>query len=97
MGAEAGAAGCKPAIQQTASLRYEEALARVLALGLLEVYEDLHDPQAQALALNALVRPLAGTLSKTEKAALAGVVTGALFEQWGGETGGEQRGYLQDH
>ncbi len=70
---------------------------RLLALGLMEVYEDLHDPQAPALALNALVRPLAGTLSETEQAARAGEVIGALFEHWGGATGGKRRGNLQDH
>ncbi len=42
-------------------------LARLLALGLLEVYEDLHQPQTAALALNALVRPLAGRLNEASK------------------------------
>ncbi|MGB8295914.1 MAG: tetratricopeptide repeat protein [Polyangia bacterium] len=74
-----------------------DALSRLVALGLWEVYEDLQDPQALALALNALVRPLAGTLSEAEKAGLAGAVTGVLFGEWGGETGGKQRRYLQDH
>ena len=87
----------KSAIQQTGNLRYQEDLGRLLALGLWEVYEDLHDPRAPALAVNALARPLAGTLTGPEQAALAGAVTAALFESWGGATGGKRRGYLQDH
>ena len=75
----------------------EADLARLLALGLWEVYEDLHDAQTPALALNALVRPLAGTLNDAEETALAGAVTGALFKHWGGETDGKQRGWSQDH
>jgi tetratricopeptide (TPR) repeat protein len=81
----------------TSSPTAAEDTARLLALSLWEVYEDLHDPQAPALALNALVRPLAGTLNESEQATLAGAVTGALFEQWGGEKGGKQRGWLQNH
>ena len=87
----------KSAIQRTGSRRYQEDLGRLLALGLWEVYEDLHDPQTPALAVNALARPLAGTLTEPEQAALAGAVTAALFEAWGGATGGKGRGYLQDH
>jgi tetratricopeptide (TPR) repeat protein len=81
----------------TSSPTAAEDTARLLALSLWEVYEDLHDPQAPALALNALVRPLAGTLNESEQATLGGAVTGALFEQWGGEKGGKQRGWLQNH
>ncbi|HWR82754.1 MAG TPA: tetratricopeptide repeat protein [Candidatus Deferrimicrobium sp.] len=74
-----------------------ESLARLAALGLIEVYEDLHRPQEPALAINALVRPLAGNLSVTEQQTLAGLVVTKLFEQWGGEAGAKQRGYLQDY
>lgn len=86
-----------PASASDQSLLASAATERLQALGLWEVYEDLHEPQTMALALNALVRPLAGTLNDTERAALAGVVAGALFEQWGGERGGKVRGGLQNH
>jgi len=83
-----------PAVTPSAS---ETHISRLLALGLWEVHEDLHDSQTPALALNELVRPLAGTLSGAEQAGLARAVTGTLFEHWGGETSGKQRSSVQDH
>ncbi len=80
------------------SLLTPAATERLLALGLLEVYEDLYDSQRPALALNALVRPVSGTLSEKEQAALAAaVLAGPLFDQWGGETGHKRRSFQQDY
>ena len=75
----------------------EEGIARLVALGLWEVYEDLHQPLEPALAINTLVHPLAGALSDPERQELAGAVTAELFARWGGETGGRQRSHRQNH
>lgn len=75
----------------------EDGPARLIALGLCEVYEDLHDPAEPALAVNSLVRPLAGALREDEHRTLAALVAGLLFERWGGETGTKQRSYGQDY
>lgn len=74
----------------------QAATDRLLALGLWELYEDLHDPQTPALAVNALVRPMAGGLDDTEKTTLARAVTSLLFDQWGGESEGRKRNDLQE-
>ena len=75
----------------------EGDIARLLALGLWEIYEDLHDAPTPALALNELVRPLAGVLNDSEQSKMSCEVVGTLFERWGGETGGKERGSLQNH
>jgi hypothetical protein len=75
----------------------KESVARLIALGLCEIYEDLSRPEDRAVAVNAIVRPLAGTLSEAERKELAGAVTGELFRHWGGESGSRERSYLQDH
>ncbi|MHC4065101.1 MAG: CHAT domain-containing protein, partial [Planctomycetota bacterium] len=75
----------------------DDGLARLIALGLCEVYEDLHDPAEPALAVNALVRPPAGTLSEDEQQTLAALVSAPLFEHWGGQKGARQRKYVQDY
>jgi tetratricopeptide (TPR) repeat protein len=75
----------------------QDGIARLVALGLLEIYEDLSQPQEQALAVNALVRPVAGVLSDAGRQELATLVTAELFERWGGETGGSERSFQQDY
>ncbi|MBK8090927.1 MAG: CHAT domain-containing protein [Verrucomicrobiaceae bacterium] len=73
----------------------EHAIPRLLALGLWEVFEDLHDHQQRALALNALVKPLAGELTDEENINLTTVSVESLFECWGAEGGNEEHGSLQ--
>ncbi len=83
-------------LAEKAGLGNSSDIVRLVALGLWEIYEDLYDTQTMALAVNALVQPLAGTLNDLEKEALSEVAAGLLFDQWGGEEGNKQRGYRQD-
>jgi hypothetical protein len=71
-------------------------LARLSALGLWDVYENSFGKRWSALAINPLVRPLAGTLNENEEIALAGLVANDLFNRWGGPEGGQQRSFLHD-
>ena len=75
----------------------EEGIGRLIGLGLLEIYEDLHVPQEPALAVNAIVRPLAGALTEVERGELARLVSADLFERWGGEGGRKDRSYWLDY
>jgi tetratricopeptide (TPR) repeat protein len=74
-----------------------KAVERLIALGLVEVYEDLYQRKDPALQINAIVRPLAGVLEESEQQALAALVSIELFEQWGGEGGGEERRSFLDY
>lgn len=74
----------------------EQPGSRLLGLGIWEVYEDLFNPQAVAVAVNALVRPKAGELSEEEKIALAETLAGDLFKRWGGREG-KKRPYPAAH
>jgi tetratricopeptide (TPR) repeat protein len=75
----------------------KEGVARLIGLGLCETYQDLYRPGDQALAINMLARTYAGTLTEAERKQLAGVVTGELFEYWGGASGNRERNYLQNY
>jgi len=74
----------------------EKDLARLVSLGLCEVYEDLYRPQESALAVNNIVRSYAGTLNDEEQKAASTRVASSLFEHWGGESGSADRSYLLD-
>ncbi|MFO1421627.1 MAG: CHAT domain-containing protein [Candidatus Competibacteraceae bacterium] len=69
---------------------------RLVGLGLWDVYPDLVRYAELAAAVNALVRPLAGTLTDNDIRALAGVALPALFAGWGGADG-DRRPYPADH
>ncbi|MFN7950377.1 MAG: hypothetical protein U0610_01535 [bacterium] len=69
-------------------------LSRLTSLGLIETYEDLHDRRETALAINALIRPLAGSLDADERRAKASLAAPRLLECWGGAAGSQERGYL---
>src|SRR4029077_15760651 len=71
-------------------------LARLAALGLWDVYENSLRGGGSAVAINPLVRPLAGILRKDEQAALAGLVASDLFNEWGGPKGSDRRCRLDD-
>jgi tetratricopeptide (TPR) repeat protein len=64
-------------------------LDRLLALGLVDRFEDIVRPETPAGAANALVAPLLEELSEQEAAAMAGLVAEPLLAAWGGE---ERRG-----
>jgi len=74
----------------------EHVLLRLFGLGLLEAYEDPVRPGKPAAAVNALARPKFGRLSDTEKAALAPLAAGPLFELWGGTEGARSRPFSAD-
>ena len=86
-----------PTLQPATGGDAAAAMTRLVELGLWDVYPDLFDPREPALALNALVRPLAGELEEAEQRKLAAVVVCPLFEAWGAEGGGKQRRYSQDY
>ena len=75
----------------------QERIARLTSLGLVEAYEDSHEGAEPDLAINALVRPLAGALGAEKRVELAGLVALPLFETWGGEESGPSRHSLQDY
>ncbi len=60
----------------------ESAIARLLALGLWESYEDLHDSQESAVALNALVAPLCVPLDTDQAKIYAQQVCRQLAVCW---------------
>ena len=60
---------------------------RLIGLGLWDVYPDMVRYSELAPAVNALVRPLAGTLTDGEIRALAGVALPELLAGWGGADG----------
>jgi len=49
-----------------------------------------------AVAIDPLVRPLAGTLNENEERALAQLVASELFNGWGGSEGGDRRSSLHE-
>jgi hypothetical protein len=61
-------------------------LARLTALGLWDAYEDEFHPGQRALAVNPLVRPLAGKLAEPEKKTLLHIIMRVLFSQRDGST-----------
>ncbi|HCB14194.1 MAG TPA: hypothetical protein DEP36_11600, partial [Gammaproteobacteria bacterium] len=69
---------------------------RLFGLGLWDVYPGLVQYAEPATAVNALVRPLAGTLTGSEIQALAGVALPKLFADWGGADG-SRRPYPADY
>jgi tetratricopeptide (TPR) repeat protein len=74
----------------------QHAIDRLLELGLWEAYDDLHDPQQRALAINALVRPAVDDLKPEEVRQHATTASLPLFESWGAEAESAQRKYSQD-
>ena len=60
---------------------------RLFGLGLWDVYPDVVRYAEPAAAINALVRPVAGTLADKEIQALAGVALPELLAGWGGADG----------
>jgi len=75
----------------------ESDLQRLIDLGLLEVYEDLQQPLEPALAINAMVRPLAGQLDEDLQKRLARSACPVLFDTWGAEAAGDDRRLVQDY
>jgi tetratricopeptide (TPR) repeat protein len=69
---------------------------RLFGLGLWDVYPDLVRYAEPAAAINALVRPVAGTLADQEIQALAGVALPELLAGWGGADG-SRRPYPADY
>ncbi|MEZ5574149.1 MAG: CHAT domain-containing protein [Candidatus Competibacteraceae bacterium] len=61
--------------------------ARLFGLGLWDVYPDVVRYAEPAAAINALVRPVAGTLADQEIQALAAVALPELLAGWGGADG----------
>ncbi|MGH8931766.1 MAG: CHAT domain-containing protein [Egibacteraceae bacterium] len=53
------------------------------SLGLVDVFEDVLDSRAHAVAVNALSAARLDQLSEAERAAVAVVVVGPLFDAWG--------------
>ena len=84
-------------LAKAAALSCDSAdLARLSALGLWDVHEDSYCRGGSAVAINPLVRPLAGALNEDEERALAGFVVNDLFNQWAGPHGGIRRSRLKD-
>jgi hypothetical protein len=73
-----------------------DELRRLSALGLWDVYENSFSTGTSAVAINPLVRLLAGALNEYEEIALAGVVANDLFNSWGGPEGVSQRNLMHD-
>jgi tetratricopeptide (TPR) repeat protein len=71
-----------------------EDIARIPALGLWDVYEDSFVRGVRVVAINPLVRPLAGQLTEIEKTSLAELVVRDLFGCWSGPEGSNQRSSL---
>ena len=71
-------------------------LARVSALGLWHVHEDPFHEGGIAIVTNPLIRQLAGTIKEDEETALAQLVAGDLFNEWGGPEGSNRRSRLDD-
>ena len=69
---------------------------RLFGLGLWDVYPDVVRYAEPAAAINALVRPVAGTLADQEIQALAGVALPELLAGWGGADG-SRRPYPADY
>ncbi len=69
---------------------------RLFGLGLWDVYPDLVRYAEPAAAINALVRPVAGTLADKEIQVLAGVALPELLAGWGGADG-SRRPYPADY
>ena len=59
----------------------------LLALGLVDRFEDLVTPSQPAVALNALVKPRVGHLTASERTDLTRRVLDTLFACWGGAEG----------
>ena len=72
------------------------SVARLRGLGLLEPYQDLHDPARLALAADPLAAGRVEPLSAGEQAALAAVSIGPLFAAWGGAAAGPGRALVLD-
>lgn len=71
-------------------------LARLSALGLWHVHEDPFHKGGIAIVTNPLIRQLAGTIKEDEETALAQLVAGDLFNEWGGPEGSNRRSRLDD-
>ncbi|MFC4063418.1 tetratricopeptide repeat protein [Actinoplanes subglobosus] len=70
--------------------------ARLIGLGLLDVYPDGFDSQRRAVAANALAAGRITPLTDDETATLAAVTVGPLFAAWGGTELGDRRSYDMD-
>ncbi|MEU1886336.1 tetratricopeptide repeat protein [Micromonospora rifamycinica] len=64
---------------------------RLRGLGLLDTFPDRHDPQRQAVAVNALAAGRLVPLTDEERATLAGLAVEPLFTAWGGPVSGRRR------
>ena len=60
-------------------------------LGLLDVFEDLCDARAHALAVNALSAARLDSLTEPERVTVAGLAVRPLFDAWGGIDGHQRR------
>jgi hypothetical protein len=69
---------------------------RLVGFGVWEVFEDLVNRKATALALNALTRPKLKRLSPEEETFLARKIIQPLYRAWGGEKS-ERRPYAADY
>jgi len=72
-----------------------DVVERLLGLGLLDRFEDLVDPAAPALAVNALVAPRVGEVEEGEEKALTARILEPLYAAWGGDDG-KKRPYPAD-
>ncbi|MFC4071740.1 tetratricopeptide repeat protein [Actinoplanes subglobosus] len=70
--------------------------ARLIGLGLLDVYPAGFDSQRRAVAANALAAGRINPLTDAEAVDLASVVVGPLFAAWGGTELGDRRSYDMD-
>ncbi|WP_308285651.1 tetratricopeptide repeat protein [Actinoplanes hulinensis] len=66
------------------------SMARLVGLGLLDVFPDGYDPQRRALAVNALVAGRIDPLDAAEIPDLARVVAEPLYAAWGGDVEGDR-------
>jgi tetratricopeptide (TPR) repeat protein len=83
-----------PVFQKLTAAATQKDIERLVALGLCEVYEDLYNPEEEALAINNIVRPYAGSLNDDEQKAVSSRVVSSLFDLWGVESGSAHRSYL---
>ncbi|GGN83953.1 hypothetical protein GCM10010112_62820 [Actinoplanes lobatus] len=64
--------------------------ARLVGLGLLDVFPDRHDPQQPALTVNALAAGRVDPLDATEITDLARAAAEPLYAAWGGDAAGDR-------
>ncbi|MEV7625662.1 tetratricopeptide repeat protein [Actinoplanes sp. NPDC089786] len=70
--------------------------ARLVGLGLVDVFPDGFEPQQSALAANALASGRLDPLDATKATELAAAVVGALFTAWGGTPANHRRDLALD-